>query len=102
MNGDGRDDRRGFSTSERAALWARAGMRCELCRRPTPVLSDGEADHWWPHSRGGVTHLDNGVWLDVRCNRRKSDRKPSLVETLAVNRHRRAVGAPELHKENNQ
>jgi hypothetical protein len=69
-----RDPVRRFSQRERAAIFRRAGGRCEhhawlfgRCR----MVERLEADHVHPHSRGGWTNIANGQALCQRHNRIK-------------------------------
>ena len=69
-----RDPVRRFSRSEKAAILARAGQRCEhhgwlfgRCK----VTAGLEADHVHPHSRGGWTNVANGQALCRTHNRDK-------------------------------
>ena len=75
----GRDPRRTFSRAGKAELLERAGHRCEhhswllgRCRE-TDAL---QADHVYPHSRGGATDVANGQVLCRRHNKQKADRLP--------------------------
>lgn len=74
-----KDPRRMFTTAQREAIRRRAGGRCEhlyfglfRCRN-----RGAEADHVYPHAKGGATSLVNGQWLCRMHNRAKSDHYPS-------------------------
>ncbi|MBB3086655.1 HNH endonuclease [Geodermatophilus sabuli] len=74
-----RDPQRGFSRSDKAEILARAGRRCERhswllgrCRETEGL----QADHVHPHSRGGVTAIENGQALCRRHNEQKAARVP--------------------------
>jgi 5-methylcytosine-specific restriction endonuclease McrA len=67
-----KDPDRNFTESERHALWVLAGRKCMKCDRNLATLDLVHADHVLPHSRGGLTTLDNGQCLCVECNLAKS------------------------------
>ena len=77
--GHGKDPLRRFSGPARAEIFARAGHRCEQhswlvgrCRQTQRL----QADHVHPHSRGGVTAVQNGQALCERHNTRKAANVP--------------------------
>lgn len=111
-SGHGKDPRRRFSGGERAAIFARAGQRCEhhgpllgRCRKRDSL----EADHVHPHSWGGWTDIQNGQALCRRHNqlkrasvpwnrqlKRLSDRRAAYFPAgtpTAVTRHAPKVAA---------
>lgn len=65
-----KDPRRGYTPAEREALHERAESRCEYCLEEV-TLDASHADHMQPHSKGGLTDLDNGANACVRCNTSK-------------------------------
>ena len=65
-------ERRFFSRSERIALQAAAGGRCEECG--ADLAAGFHADHRLPFAAGGRTSLDNAQALCPECNRRKGAR----------------------------
>lgn len=79
-----RDPRRLFTDQDKD--WCRqvTGGRCEKrslfglirCRRPVEQF-----DHWWPYAHGGATERQNMAGMCAACNRRKSDRIPTRLET---------------------
>ncbi|MGY1632229.1 HNH endonuclease [Geodermatophilus sp. SYSU D01186] len=91
-----RDPQRRFSRPDRAEILARAGNRCEQhswlygrCRETESL----QADHVHPHSRGGVTAIENGQALCRWHNKQKSARVPWNWE-LARLAKRRATYFP--------
>ena len=85
-----RDPKRLFDASDRAWLAELCGGRCERriwgvlrCRRPFEQM-----DHHYPWSHGGATDRRNLVGLCAACNRRKSDRVPTLLSTWCLYRAR--------------
>lgn len=94
-----RDAQRLFTSEQRAAMFARAGNRCEhkpmmwfRCRRvPT------HGDHIYPHSRGGATMMSNAQALCARCNGVKGARVPSMLYIWRLESRRRKyfpIGEP--------
>lgn len=80
-----------FPKSVSGPYYAFAGNRCEgstliffRCDRQA-----GNADHWYPHSRGGYTTGSNLVVLCRTCNLSKSDKLPSVFQTRLVEHRRR-------------
>src|SRR6266545_7964460 len=86
-----RDPIRRFNRTDKAAILARAGGRCERhgwmtgrCR-----LTNGlEADHVHPHSKGGRTSPTNGQALCKRHNRQKSAHVPYRWELKQLAKRR--------------
>jgi hypothetical protein len=80
----GLDPERFFSPEDRRTIFDRAGGRCEKCGKATHFESDFpaphdcpvdyQADHKYPHARGGRTVLSNGACLCRQCNGRKGAR----------------------------
>lgn len=81
------DPRRFFSDADRTWIRSLTGDRCEhrslfglwRCRRKGEQM-----DHWYPHSKGGATERRNLDWMCTRHNSRKSDRTPTLLDTLIL------------------
>jgi hypothetical protein len=70
-----KDERRLFSDLQKRLLWnATSSPHCEECGMPITSWDDFEADHRFPHSRGGSTSIENAALTHKVCNRRKSDR----------------------------
>ena len=59
-----------FSSKQKEALFIFADGKCQNCGE---ALEDWEADHIYPHSKGGETTLTNGQALCKKCNRAKGD-----------------------------
>jgi hypothetical protein len=86
-----RDPQRLFTSGQKQAGGARAAGRCEMenllflrCRRP------GEhGDHWYPHSKGGASDMDNYVHACAFHNLAKGGRIPSFWETQRLEWRRR-------------
>lgn len=94
--GPPRDGQRLFDTAQRALIHSRAGGRCEhkhpLWRRcPSPGT---QADHIYPHARGGATTLANGQSLCQMHNARKGAKTPSAVYIWRLQRRRRKYFPP--------
>lgn len=62
-----RDPRRAFNSYERELALYRAGYKCECCGDKV-LMSTFEAHHIVPHSKGGLTTLDNLQVLCKRCH----------------------------------
>lgn len=87
-----RDPVRLFSNTISEPYYRVAGWRCEgssflifRCRRQAT-----QADHWFPHSRGGHTSPKNLVVLCKTCNgaSKKGGKLPTVLQTMLVE-HRR-------------
>lgn len=68
------EERRAFNAREKDALYLYADGYCELCGKPLP--RGWHADHIYPHSKGGETHILNGQALCPECNLKKGARSP--------------------------
>jgi 5-methylcytosine-specific restriction endonuclease McrA len=68
-----KDPNRAFSESERIVIWRKAFMKCQGCGIQVGTLSEMHADHIVPHSKGGITTIDNAQCLCSPCNLRKSN-----------------------------
>ena len=64
---------RAFSEAERIVIWRRSYMKCQKCGCDLKALSEMHADHISPHSKGGLTSIDNGQALCAPCNLSKSN-----------------------------
>lgn len=87
-----RDPQRVFTQRQKRKASILCGWRCEgtgILGRCDYYGKDLHGDHWYPHSRGGATTEKNLVMLCSRCNRRKSDRIPSRLQTWALRCRRR-------------
>lgn len=72
-----RDERRFFTDAQRKEIYLRAEGVCESCGcRLNP--GDWHADHIRPHSKGGLTELQNSQALCPSCNRAKSNKMNPL------------------------
>lgn len=93
-----KDPQRLYTADQRRAGSDRSGGRCEMegifftrCRRP------GEhGDHWFPHSKGGATSMNNFVWACARCNTSKGARIPTFWETTRLEWRRRRYFDPSI------
>lgn len=82
-----RDAERLFTREERIIQSHKCNNRCEgtgLLFRCRYTGDDLQGDHWYPHARGGATTMKNLVMLCPKCNRRKSDKVPSIFQTEAL------------------
>ncbi|MGC0250445.1 HNH endonuclease [Pseudactinotalea sp. Z1748] len=91
-----RDGQRLFDSAQRSLIKSRAGGRCEhkhplwrRCRSPGT-----QADHIYPHARGGATTLANGQSLCQMHNARKSAKVPSSLYLWRLQRRRRRYFPP--------
>lgn len=86
-----RDPQRLFDAQQKRIIHDRAGRRCEhkpmLWRRcPRPGT---QADHVFPHSKGGPTSIGNGASLCPAHNREKSARVPTRLYIARLEHRRR-------------
>jgi hypothetical protein len=65
-----KDPQRPFSRDQRVVIWRRDKEDCQSCKKEVR-FEDMHADHIIPHSKGGVTAIDNGQTLCSLCNARK-------------------------------
>ena len=87
----GLDPSRRFGGKDRAAVFSRAGARCERhsllfgrCKETEKL----HADHVHPHSKGGSTTIANGQVLCSRHNKQKAARIPFNWELRRLEKHR--------------
>ena len=89
------DPQRMFSSAQRREIFGRAGGTCEhkplWWWRCSQVAS--HADHVFPWSKGGMTHVANGQAMCAKHNLRKSDWKPTRLYLWRL-AHRRATYFP--------
>jgi predicted restriction endonuclease len=64
---------RTFTPHQRSILYLNAGGKCQICGDVVAV-TDFEADHIIPFSKGGLTTIENGQCLCRNCNRTKSNK----------------------------
>ena len=62
---------RAFKDSEKRTVYERQNGICKKCKKPFDI-TEMEADHITPYSKGGHTTIDNCQMLCRDCNRRKS------------------------------
>jgi len=67
-----KDPKRDFSKMERLVIWRKFSGICQACKKKFK-FSDIEADHIKPHSKGGMTTMENGQPLCKSCNSSKKD-----------------------------
>lgn len=94
--GTRKDPKRSFDAAQRSRIHARAGHQCEhkpligrRCRR-----AGVQADHVYPHARGGATSVANGQSLCAFHNRTKSALVPSRWYIARLERRRRTYFPP--------
>lgn len=68
-----KDSKRLFSRTEKETLWWLVRGRCQRCETDCD-LDACHADHIEPHSRGGITTIENGQILCGDCNRKKGNK----------------------------
>lgn len=74
-----------FTDEQWQIALATHGEKCIYCDAPFNAITKGQADHYWPHSRGGPTEQYNCVPACVRCNEGKSNSLPhEWVATLHI------------------
>ncbi len=88
-----RDPKRVYTRGEKDKAMRRCNKRCEgihVFARCEYRGSDLQGDHWFPHSRGGKTSIQNLVMLCPSCNRAKSDKIPTRLQTYAIKMRRKS------------
>lgn len=87
-----RDSDRAFSNAMKSEASQQCNNRCEgtgILFRCSHVGGDLQGDHWFPHSLGGATSRENLVMLCPKCNRKKSNKIPTRLQTYSLSRRRR-------------
>lgn len=91
-----KDGQRLFTADQCRRIHERAGNQCEH----KPLLgmrcsaAGTQADHIYPHARGGATSIANGQSLCARHNRAKSARVPSPLYIWRLEHRRRSYFPP--------
>src|SRR3990167_3729969 len=75
--------RRGFSKSDRLAIWRRDRGRCHYCKKALGKKKHWVIDHMHPFYKGGATTFENAVLACQSCNLYKKS-SDSLKPYLAV------------------
>ena len=70
-----KDPKRLFNYWEKLAVYQRDKGTCAECDKLTP-FDKGTVDHVTPHSKGGLTIIENGQWMCTDCNLKKSGTSP--------------------------
>lgn len=85
------DPQRMFNGQQRKLGHDRASRRCEMdnwlfmrCRADSK-----EADHHYPHTRGGASSMENLVAACMKHNRSKSAKMPTRLATWRITRRRK-------------
>jgi len=68
-----KDPIRNFDYWEKLAVYWRDKGVCQICGKKVS-FEEGTVDHKIPHSKGGLTTIENGRWSCVSCNLRKLDK----------------------------
>lgn len=87
-----RDTSRVFTARQKRAAGEQCHWRCEgtgVFHRCRYTGKDLHGDHWYPYARGGATNMQNLVMLCPACNRRKTDKIPSFLQTKALSYRRK-------------
>lgn len=81
-----KDERRAFNESEKIKIYRRDNGLCQIClsegkppKEAQVSWSGYQADHYFPHSKGGRTEVENGQVLCVYHNQKKSALLPNQV-----------------------
>jgi hypothetical protein len=69
-----KDPKRIFDPSDKTMIFAEAKRECRICGYVGNSIDEFEVDHVEPHSRGGLTSIDNAQLLCKACNRKKSNK----------------------------
>ncbi|TDP89537.1 hypothetical protein EDF62_3268 [Leucobacter luti] len=86
-----KDPKRAFDSAQRNVGFTRAGHQCEFS---TPwftrcTRTAQHADHWFPHTRGGATSMQNLVAACAPHNLSKGGRQPSALAGFLIAARRR-------------
>lgn len=76
-----KDPNRAFSSAERELLYYSSDYSCSVCQG-TVSWQDAEAHHKIPHSKGGITNLENAALVHRQCHPRG---KNLQIETIDYN-----------------
>lgn len=83
------DPKRSFSREEKLILYRKAEGYCQLecssgiCGRPID-FDEAVVDHIRPHTKGGLTKLDNGRIAHKSCNKVRGDRENFDPKTMCT------------------
>lgn len=69
-----KDPKRVFGPFDKTMIFAEARRECRICGYVGNSIDEFEIDHIEPHSRGGLTSIDNAQLLCKECNRKKSNK----------------------------
>jgi len=70
-----KDPKRDYDSWEKLSVFARDKETCQMCSVPTP-FDKGTVDHRIPHSKGGMTTIENGQWVCIPDNLKKLAKMP--------------------------
>lgn len=65
-----KDPKRLFDANQKIVMWRRDGQVCKQCGCNVE-FDEMHADHITPHSKGGLTTIENGQTLCANCNSKK-------------------------------
>ena len=68
-----KDTKRSFDNNQKIVIWRRDNQTCKKCGCNVK-FPDMHADHITPHSKGGLTTIENGQTLCAKCNLKKGDK----------------------------
>lgn len=88
---NGLDPQRLFTAEQKAAAMRACNYQCENIIGGTRCSyrgNDLHGDHWFPHSKGGATTVENLVMLCPACNRAKYNHIPTERATAELNAYR--------------
>jgi 5-methylcytosine-specific restriction endonuclease McrA len=63
-----------ITEAQRGELWRKQDGRCPCCWKLMPAISEAEADHVIPVSRGGRDDIANIMLVHSQCNREKHNK----------------------------
>jgi len=75
------DNKRTFGADIKTKLFF-AGCKCGYCGSAILNIDDCEVDHIVPHSKGGMTVIENAQLLHSYCNKQKRDTTNIETEIL--------------------